>query len=158
MILSNVVISSIQVTILSPRGGRSTRRTSAFVIPALQKIQPNIKKCQALILSSNRDSAGLTSHIVEYFAEFMDIESHLSLGGTSMHEESKDLQKNPPQVIVGTPGRVFSLVQQNHIRADDVNLVIIDEAEEMVSVCTKDHYYCSSWTLSCFALLMTITS
>lgn len=79
-----------------------TGKTATFSISVLQKIDPTVKACQALILAPTRELAQQIQKVVVAIGDFMQIECHACIGGTSVRDDMKALQDGP-QVVVGTP-------------------------------------------------------
>jgi translation initiation factor 4A len=63
------------------------------------------------------------------------------VGGSSIDDDADEMRKNPPHVIVGCPGRVYDMVRRRHINANKLKLVILDEADEMLSSGFKEQVY-----------------
>ena len=82
-----------------------TGKTATFSISVLQKIDTNIKACQALILAPTRELAQQIQKVVVSLGDFLNISCHACIGGTSVRDDMKILQDGP-HVVVGTPGRV----------------------------------------------------
>lgn len=112
-----------------------TGKTATFSISVLQKIDPNLKQCQALILAPTRELAQQIQKVVVAIGDFMNVECHACIGGTSVREDMKALQDGP-QVVVGTPGRVHDMIQRRFLRTDAMKMFVLDEADEMLSVST----------------------
>jgi translation initiation factor 4A len=110
-----------------------TGKTATFSISVLQKIDPNIKQCQALILAPTRELAQQIQKVVVAIGDFMSIECHACIGGTSVRDDMKALQDGP-QVVVGTPGRVQDMIQRRFLKTDSMKMFVLDEADEMLSV------------------------
>ena len=110
-----------------------TGKTATFSISVLQKIDPNIKQCQALILAPTRELAQQIQKVVVAIGDFMNIECHACIGGTSVRDDMKALQDGP-QVVVGTPGRVQDMIQRRFLKTDSMKMFVLDEADEMLSV------------------------
>jgi len=125
-----------------------TGKTATFSISALQKIDPNLKACQALILAPTRELAQQIQKVVVAIGDFMNVECHACIGGTNVREDMKALQDGP-QVVVGTPGRVHDMIQRRVLKTDNMKMFILDEADEMLSV-SWVHPYPSAKT-NCFA-------
>lgn len=64
----------------------------------------------------------------------MNVECHACIGGTSVRDDMKALQDGP-QVVVGTPGRVQDMIQRRVLKTDSMKMFVLDEADEMLSVC-----------------------
>ena len=112
-----------------------TGKTATFSISVLQKLDPNVKACQALILAPTRELAQQIQKVVVAIGDFMSVECHACIGGTSVREDMKALQDGP-HVVVGTPGRVQDMIQRRVLKTDSMKMFVLDEADEMLSVCT----------------------
>ena len=110
-----------------------TGKTATFSISVLQKLDPNVKACQALILAPTRELAQQIQKVVVAIGDFMNIECHACIGGTSVRDDMKALQEGP-QVVVGTPGRVQDMIQRRVLKTDSMKMFVLDEADEMLSV------------------------
>ncbi|KAF4311105.1 RNA helicase ATP-dependent DEAD-box conserved site [Botryosphaeria dothidea] len=109
-----------------------TGKTATFSISVLQKLDPNIKECQALILAPTRELAQQIQKVVVAIGDFMNIECHACIGGTSVRDDMKALQSGV-QVVVGTPGRVHDMIQRRVLKTDAMKMFVLDEADEMLS-------------------------
>ena len=109
-----------------------TGKTATFSVSILQKIDPNIKACQALVLAPTRELAQQIQKVVVAIGDFLSIECHACIGGTSVRDDMKALQDGP-QVVVGTPGRVHDMIQRRVLRTDSMKMFVLDEADEMLS-------------------------
>ncbi|KAG6363376.1 hypothetical protein INS49_008474 [Diaporthe citri] len=109
-----------------------TGKTATFSISVLQKIDPSLKQCQALILAPTRELAQQIQKVVVAIGDFMNIECHACIGGTSVRDDMKALQDGP-QVVVGTPGRVHDMIQRRFLKTDGMKMFVLDEADEMLS-------------------------
>lgn len=109
-----------------------TGKTATFSVSVLQKIDPNLKACQALILAPTRELAQQIQKVVVAIGDFMNIECHACIGGTNVREDMKALQDGP-QVVVGTPGRVHDMIQRRMLKTDSMKMFVLDEADEMLS-------------------------
>ncbi|KAI9830802.1 MAG: translation initiation factor eIF4A [Phylliscum demangeonii] len=109
-----------------------TGKTATFSISALQKIDANVKQCQALILAPTRELAQQIQKVVVAIGDFMKIDCHACIGGTSVRDDMRALQDGP-QVVVGTPGRVQDMIQRRFLKTDSIKMFVLDEADEMLS-------------------------
>ena len=117
-----------------------TGKTATFSISVLQKLDPNVKACQALILAPTRELAQQIQKVVVAIGDFMSIDCHACIGGTSVRDDMQALQAGP-QVVVGTPGRVQDMIQRRVLKTDSMKMFVLDEADEMLSVsieCLQD--------------------
>ncbi|GMF94630.1 unnamed protein product [Aspergillus oryzae] len=110
-----------------------TGKTATFSISALQKLDPNVKGCQALILAPTRELAQQIQKVVVAIGDFMNITCHACIGGTAVREDMKALGEGP-EVVVGTPGRVHDMIQRRVLKTDHLKQFILDEADEMLSL------------------------
>lgn len=117
-----------------------TGKTATFSISVLQKIDPNIKQCQALILAPTRELAQQIQKVVVAIGDFMKVECHACIGGTSVRDDMKALQDGP-QVVVGTPGRVQDMIQRRFLKTDSMKMFVLDEADEMLSVSNLKKFF-----------------
>jgi translation initiation factor 4A len=70
--------------------------------------------------------------VVVAIGDFMDVQCHACIGGTSVRDDMKALQDGP-QVVVGTPGRVHDMIQRRVLKTDHMKMFVLDEADEMLS-------------------------
>ncbi|KAJ3525332.1 hypothetical protein NM688_g8417 [Phlebia brevispora] len=117
-----------------------TGKTATFAISILQKIDPSIRSCQALILAPTRELAQQIQKVVVALGDYMNIECHACVGGTNVREDMAKLQEGV-HVVVGTPGRVYDMINRRALRADSIKIFCLDEADEMLSRGFKDQIY-----------------
>ena len=117
-----------------------TGKTATFSISILQQIDTSIKGTQALILAPTRELAQQIQKVVVALGDYMNIECHACVGGTNVREDMAKLQEGV-HVVVGTPGRVYDMINRRALRADTIKLFCLDEADEMLSRGFKDQIY-----------------
>ncbi len=111
-----------------------TGKTAAFGIPMLQKIDPDSKKLQVLILSPTRELAIQVSEELRNLSKYMHGIKVLPIyGGQDISKQIRSL-KGGVQMIVGTPGRVMDHLRRKTIRCEDVHMIVLDEADEMLNM------------------------
>ena len=111
-----------------------TGKTAAFGIPVLQRLDPELNKPQALILSPTRELCLQIASDLADFSKYMpDIKVIPVYGGSSIQSQIKAL-KSGAQVIVATPGRLIDLINRGVVKLEDVHTVILDEADEMLNM------------------------
>ena len=109
-------------------------KTAAFGLPLLQKVDPKVKKLQAIVLLPTRELAIQVAEEMRRFAKFMHGVKVLPIyGGQDIVKQIRSL-KDGTQVIVGTPGRVMDHMRRKTIKADHVLTVVLDEADEMLNM------------------------
>jgi translation initiation factor 4A len=109
-----------------------TGKTATFAISVLQRLDPSIRQCQALILAPTRELAQQIVKVVIALSDFMSVTVHGCVGGTAVRDDIRTLQ-NGVHVVVGTPGRVYDMINRRALRIDYLQLFILDEADEMLS-------------------------
>lgn len=111
-----------------------TGKTAAFGIPLLQKVNPKVKKLQAVALCPTRELAIQVSEEVRRLAKYMHGVKVLPIyGGQDIVRQIRAL-KDGTQVIIGTPGRVMDHMRRKTVKFDHVHTVIMDEADEMLNM------------------------
>ncbi|PLW04727.1 hypothetical protein PCASD_26262 [Puccinia coronata f. sp. avenae] len=117
-----------------------TGKTATFSISILQSIDVNIKACQALVLAPTRELAQQIQKVLVALGDYLNIECYAAVGGTSVRDGMAKLQEGV-HVIVGTPGRVFDMIQRRALKTDHIKIFTLDEADEMLSRGFKDQIY-----------------
>jgi len=117
-----------------------TGKTATFVISCLQKINLNIRKTQVLILAPTRELAQQIQNVVKHLGDFMKVTSHTCVGGTSVREDMTTLRSGV-QLVVGTPGRVFDMIQRGALNLREIHTFVLDEADEMLSRGFREQIY-----------------
>ncbi|MCM1540766.1 MAG: DEAD/DEAH box helicase, partial [Blautia sp.] len=110
-----------------------TGKTAAFGIPILQKVDPELRKLQAVILCPTRELAMQAAEELRKMAKYMQGIKVLAVyGGQEIGKQIMGLKG--VQIIVGTPGRVMDHMRRHTIKLDDVSMVVLDEADEMLNM------------------------
>jgi len=118
-----------------------TGKTGAFVIGALS-ILNETKGPQVLILAPTHELADQILNVVENISRYMkDVNPLLLVGGTSVDKNKKFLQQKNPKIVVGTPGRVNDLIRRKFLNTKNLSLLVLDEADEMLSSGFKEQMY-----------------
>lgn len=111
-----------------------TGKTAAFGIPILEKIDPENKNLQAVILCPTRELAMQAADELRKFAKYMQGIKVLPIyGGQDIVKQIKNL-KGGVQVIVGTPGRVMDHMRRHTVKMNHIHTVVLDEADEMLNM------------------------
>jgi len=117
-----------------------TGKTAAFAISALQRMDLTNKACQTLVLAPTRELAQQIRKVFQSLGDFLKVTSHACIGGTSVREDMRVLQKGV-QVVVGTPGRVGDMIRRRALSTASMTMFILDEADEMLSRGFRDQIY-----------------
>lgn len=112
-----------------------TGKTAAFSIPAIEKIDPALKnKTQVLILCPTRELAVQACDEIQKFAKYKPkLRTVPIYGGQPIERQLRALQQGA-QIVVGTPGRVMDHMRRRTLKLNDLQMVILDEADEMLSM------------------------
>jgi len=110
-----------------------TGKTAAFSLPMLERIDTENRAVQALILTPTRELASQVAEAIRTFSSNRRLSIVTVCGGQSMERQVRSLQRGA-QIVVGTPGRVIDLLDRRDLKLDQVSWVVLDEADEMLSM------------------------
>lgn len=111
-----------------------TGKTCAFGVPAIESIDTNNSKIQVLILCPTRELVIQTAEELRDLCKYKENVRALPIyGGQPIDRQIMALKKKP-QIIIGTPGRVMDHLRRKTLRFDDLKMVILDEADEMLNM------------------------
>jgi ATP-dependent RNA helicase len=117
-----------------------TGKTTIFCVGILQTINTKSKDTQALALSPTRELAVQTRNVMLAFGEYLNVRCHACIGGKSIPEDIRTLQAGV-HVVSGTPGRVFDMIKRRVLTTKAIKMLVIDEADEMLSRGFKEQLY-----------------
>jgi translation initiation factor 4A len=136
------ILSIIQKRDVIAQAQSGTGKTGAFTVAALQSVDVSKAKTQVLILAPTRELARQIYDVIHGIGAMMSgLTMRLLVGGTSTADDAADLRKSTPHIIVGCPGRVFDMIRRNYIQSSSVHMLILDEADEMLSAGFNDQIY-----------------
>ena len=119
-----------------------TGKTGAFTVGTLSNIDVSKKTTQAIVLVPTHELASQVYDVFGVLSKFMEgIVIRKVLGGTSVTDEMRDLQNNPPHVVVGCTGRIYDMIKRRALTTRNVKLCVLDEADEMLSIGFKEQMY-----------------
>ena len=118
-----------------------TGKTGAFIVGALQLLNEKKKEPQVLVLAHTRELARQIYSVVKSLSNQMAITYQLLVGGTSTDDDKAKLDESPPQIIIGCPGRVHDMIRRKYLKTQHITLMILDEADELLSHGFKDQIY-----------------
>jgi len=117
-----------------------TGKTATFAIGTLSTLDNKVRECQSLILAPTRELAQQIQKVVVALGDYMDVMVHACVGGTAVRDDIRTLQDGV-HIVVGTPGRVFDMINRRALRLDSIRQFFLDEADEMLSRGFKDQIY-----------------
>jgi translation initiation factor 4A len=119
-----------------------TGKTATFTIGALTHVKVEENTTQVLVLSPTRELSIQTANVMKMVGTMMTgLRVQTLVGGSSIDEDASNLKNNVPHVIAGCPGRVYDMMRRNHIVSKNIKLIIMDEADEMLSTGFKEQVY-----------------
>jgi len=111
-----------------------TGKTAAFGIPLLERIDTTSRETQALVLSPTRELCLQITDDIRDFAKYMDgVHVEAVYGGASIEPQMRALKKGV-NIIVATPGRLVDLMHRGYARLEQVQTIVLDEADEMLNM------------------------
>ncbi|MEE9348770.1 MAG: DEAD/DEAH box helicase [Flavobacteriaceae bacterium] len=115
-----------------------TGKTAAFSLPVIEKIDPNSKATQCIILSPTRELAiQIAKNVKEFSKNIKGLKTVAVYGGANITSQMSDLRKGA-QIVVGTPGRTVDLINRRALKLGEVKWVTLDEADEMLNMGFKE--------------------
>lgn len=119
-----------------------TGKTAAFGIPVIEKVDVTNKKTQVLILAPTRELACQITDELRKFTKYMENLKILTVyGGQSIEKQIIPLRKGV-QIVVGTPGRIMDHMRKKTLKLNNVKMVILDEADEMLNMGFREDIEC----------------
>lgn len=110
-----------------------TGKTAAFGIPLVEKIDINQEKISGLVITPTRELCVQVAEEINKLGQFKGVRALPIYGGQDINRQIRAL-KNRPQIIVGTPGRLMDHMRRKTVRLQQVEMVILDEADEMLNM------------------------
>jgi translation initiation factor 4A len=117
-----------------------TGKTGTFGISILQRIDIDVPECQALVLAPTRELAQQIQKVTTALGDYMKARVHACVGGTQLREDITALREGV-HVVVGTPGRVYDLIQRGALKLNKLKLFVMDEADQMLDRGFKEQIY-----------------
>ena len=110
-----------------------TGKTAAFALPMLHNLVPGQKHVQALVVAPTRELAVQVHDAIKAYGQFAHVRVVAVYGGAAYGPQIAALKRGV-DVVVGTPGRLMDLMRKNVLDLNQVGLVVLDEADEMLSM------------------------
>ena len=141
-IQKKAIIPMIQKRDIIAQAQSGTGKTGAFTISTLERINTEKNKVQAMIMAPTRELSKQIHEVLINLSSFMkNLKTLLLIGGTSTEENINTLKNNTPQIVVGCPGRIHDMIRRQFIDAKALELIVLDEADEMLSQGFKEQVY-----------------
>lgn len=141
-IQSKAILPIINEKDIIAQAQSGTGKTAAFTIGALSRIDLTSNTTQVLILSPTHELTKQIAAVISGIGSMMDgLRVKILVGGSSVEQDAISLKKTIPHIIVGCPGRVYDMMYRNYIISKNIKLMILDEADEMLSSGFKEQVY-----------------
>ena len=109
-----------------------TGKTGTFIIGILSNVDEKIDETQAIVVAPTRELANQIYEVYQNLSRYTKITGCLCIGGTLQNRYNYN-KKNTEHIIIGTPGRVSDLINRGIIRSECIKMVVIDEADDVLS-------------------------
>lgn len=119
------------------RAQTGTGKTAAYGIPLVERCDNESDKLQGLVITPTRELAMQVAEELNRIGQFKGIHTLPIYGGQEIDRQIRALKKHP-QIIVGTPGRLMDHMRRRTIRLQQVQMVVLDEADEMLNMGFKE--------------------
>lgn len=110
-----------------------TGKTATFTIGMLQVIELKRKDLQALVLSPTRELASQSCQVISNLGDYMNVKAFALTGGKALKDDLKRMQSSGCHLVSGTPGRVLDLMKRQVVQTRNVQMLVLDEADELLS-------------------------
>ncbi|MXO62069.1 DEAD/DEAH box helicase [Qipengyuania oceanensis] len=115
-----------------------TGKTAAFMLPSIDRLraadnQTPFKSCRMLVLAPTRELAGQIAQSAKDYGALAGLKVHSIVGGTSVNKDRNKLHRGT-DILVATPGRLLDLIDQKAFRLDAVEVLVLDEADQMLDL------------------------
>ena len=122
-----------------------TGKTGTFVTGSLTRIDPTLKQVQVLILAPVRELAQQIHSVADQLGKYMNNKAGISVycatGGTPLRDDIRAIEKGC-QFLVGTPGRIYDLIHRNILSRQNIRVLVMDEADQMLEDRFKEQVMC----------------
>jgi translation initiation factor 4A len=118
-----------------------TGKTGTFTIGSLCRVDPELKRVQVLVLAPVRELANQIYDVVKGISHHMGISVHVATGGPPLKDDIRAIERGT-QFLIGTPGRIFDLMNRNVLQRDQIRVLIFDEADQMLEDRFKEQVMC----------------
>jgi ATP-dependent RNA helicase DeaD len=110
-----------------------TGKTAAFGVPMVERLNPEIRKVQGLVLVPTRELAVQVADNIKLFAKYAKLKVLPVYGGEPIHRQIRALASGI-HIVVGTPGRVIDLLKRRILNLSSVKTLVLDEADRMLDM------------------------
>jgi len=134
------IVPVIQRRDIIAQAQSGTGKTATFLIGSLQQIDTSTKHTQVVVIAPTRELALQILSVCTELSRYMDIQAHCAIGGTSIYNDIRQLEKGA-HIVIGTPGRILHLSSKGILKLNNIKSIILDEVDEIFSTGFKDQVY-----------------
>ena len=113
-----------------------TGKSCSFIVGSMSLIDVNVQKLQVMVLVPTQELAKQIHGVAQALGTYLPVSCYSATGGTPIRDDMKAID-NGIQFIVGTPGRIFDLINRKVLRTENIRCLIMDEADQML----EDRFY-----------------
>ncbi len=114
-----------------------TGKTAGFTLPLLQRLDTSVRvspnRVRALVLTPTRELAAQVEQSVKTYGKYLNLRSAVVFGGVKINPQMMSLRKGV-DILVATPGRLLDLHEQNAVKFDQLEVLVLDEADRMLDM------------------------
>ena len=141
-IQAKAILPLIQKKDVIAQAQSGTGKTGCFTVAVLSRIVLEANTCQAIILAPTRELSRQICEVVSSISSYLEgFKYQLLIGGNPTELDAKALKDSTPHLIIGCPGRVHDMLRRKHISSKEIKIIILDEADEMLSSGFKEQVY-----------------
>lgn len=141
-IQSKAIVPLIKGKDIIAQAQSGTGKTGCFAVAVLSIINTLEDNSQAIILAHTRELARQICDVVSSISGYLEgFKYQLLIGGNPTEVDAKALKESTPHLIIGCPGRVHDMIRRKHIHTKGMKIIILDEADEMLSPGFKEQVY-----------------
>ena len=118
-----------------------TGKTGTFCIGALSRVDPSVAKPQVIVLVPTRELAQQIEKVAQALGSYLGIKVYSATGGTPIRDDLRALEKGV-HFVVGTPGRIYDLMTRGAMNRQNIRVLILDEADQMLENRFKEQIVC----------------
>ncbi|WP_274652614.1 DEAD/DEAH box helicase [Paenibacillus humicola] len=118
---------------ISAKSQTGSGKTLAYLLPALQRIDSDSSRLQAMVLAPTQELAMQIFRVAEIYCPPLGLRAQPLIGGASMQRQVEKLRQHP-HIVIGTPGRIHELAAAGKLRLHHIRVLVIDEADQVFSL------------------------
>jgi len=118
-----------------------TGKTGAFTIGSIARIDRELKKVQVLCLAPTRELAQQIQFVASSLGNMMGINTYAAMGKTPVRDDIRSIDRGV-QFLIGTPGRIYDLINRRAFGTEHIKVIIVDEADQMLEDRFREQLQC----------------